>query len=305
MRTVALTGANSAAGRAVVRRAHAPAWKQIELVALVRSERAAAEVPPLPPGGRLVQVGYDDRAGFAAALQGAGALIHLPGVLVERPGSTYERANVHATEAALAAARSASVSRLVLVSANGADPNSTNRYFATKGLAEERVRAATTAHAILRAPMLMGAGTQQAQVIARALHSGRAWLIGGGATRQEPLDVDDLAEAALRAASEPGAAADGATLELGGPEALSTRELFARAARIAKTPIRLRSLPAAPLRAALALRTRLLGPGPSPDFIDVLTTDTHAAAAEAARALGIELTPLDATIRKGMDAARS
>jgi hypothetical protein len=45
------------------------------------------------------------------------------------------------------------------------------------------------------------------------------------------------------------------------------------------------------------LRTRLAGPGFSPDAIDVITADTELDAGPAAKALGIELTPLDAAIR--------
>jgi uncharacterized protein YbjT (DUF2867 family) len=86
----------------------------------------------------------------------------------------------------------------------------------------------------------------------------------------------------------------------GGPEQLTARALFERAAAVAGRPIRLRSLPAAPLRLALALRTRLLGPGPSPDFLDVLLAGTRGDP-QVLRELGVEPTPLDATIRRGLD----
>ena len=55
-------------------------------------------------------------------------------------------------------------------------------------------------------------------------------------------------------------------------------------------------VPVAPLRALLGLRTKLLGPGFSPDVIDVMLTDSRFDPAPAAKALGIELRPLDETI---------
>jgi NADH dehydrogenase len=297
---VAVTGANSAVGRAIVRCTARDEWSSVELVATVRSERAAGEVPPVPEGrGRVARARYDDAEALQAAFAGAQSLIHLPGVLVERPGSSYEAANVETTEAAVAAALAAGVRKLVLVSAHGADAGSANRYFATKGQAEERVQSSGLAWTILRAPLLLGPDTQEARSLQHALARSRCWQIAGGRTLQEPLDVDDLAVAALRTATQLDLA-DGALLDLGGPERVTTRELFERAARLAGTPLRIRSAPAGPLRLGLALRSRLLGPGPSPDFLEVLLTDTRADAARAAEVLGIKLTPLDATIRKSL-----
>lgn len=296
---VALTGANSAVGRAIVR-AVGSAVDGPELVAVVRSERAAGEVPEIAAGrGRVAIAAYSDGDALAAAFAGCSAVVHLPGVLVERRGSTYEDANVETTRAALAAARRAGVGRFVLVSAHGADARSANRYLRTKGAAEELVRESGLRSVILRAPLLVGPGTQEARVLAGAVARGSAWLVGGGSALEQPLDVDDLARAALAAASAPGAA-EGRVLAPGGPEQLTARALFERAAKVAGRAIRLRSLPAAPLRLALALRTRLAGPGPSPDFLDVLLAGTRGDP-EVLRALGVEPTPLDATIRRGLD----
>jgi NADH dehydrogenase len=298
---IAVTGANSAVGCAIVRCAALESWSGVELVATVRSERAAGEVPPVATGrGRVVLASYDDPEALRAAFAGAQGLVHLPGILVERPGSSYEDANVQTTEAAVAAARAAGVRKLVLVSAHGADAGSANRYFKTKGEAEERVRSSGLSWTILRAPLLLGPGTQEARSLRAALSRGRSWQLAGGRTLQEPLDVDDLAVAALRAATDL-ELASGAILDLGGPERISTRKLFERAARLAERPLRLLSAPAGPLRLGLALRSRLLGPGPSPDFLEVLLTDTRADAAGAADALGLELTPLDVTIRKSLE----
>jgi uncharacterized protein YbjT (DUF2867 family) len=68
---VAITGANSATGRALMRHA-ATAGESLGIVAVVRSERAAEEVRPLlGAGGRVARVAYDDRESLDAALRGA------------------------------------------------------------------------------------------------------------------------------------------------------------------------------------------------------------------------------------------
>ena len=294
-----VTGANGAVGRAILRAAARPGTAPLAVRALVRSARAAEAVRPhLGPAGRVACVSYRDPASLEAALAGVAALIHLVGVLVERPGSSYEEAHVETTRRVVDAARRRRVGTLVLVSALGADPGAANRYWRTKGEGEAVVRASGLAFTVLRVPLLLGRGTEAAAALGRRLRRGRAVLLGGGRTLQQPLDVDDLARAALAAAA-PGAAT-GRTLELVGPVALAERELVARAAGLVGRRCRIRSVPTGLVRLALALRQRLAGPGFSTDALEVLTTDTRVDPAPAAKALGLVLTGLDDMLRESL-----
>jgi len=294
-----VTGANGAVGRAILRAAARPGAAPLAVRALVRSARAAEAVRPhLGPAGRVACVSYRDPASLEAALAGVAALIHLVGVLVERPGSSYEEAHVETTRRVVDAARRRRVGTLVLVSALGADPGAANRYWRTKGEGEAVVRASGLAFTVLRVPLLLGRGTEAAAALGRRLRRGRAVLLGGGRTLQQPLDVDDLARAALAAAA-PGAAT-GRTLELVGPVALAERELVARAAGLVGRRCRIRSVPTGLVRLALALRQRLAGPGFSTDALEVLTTDTRVDPAPAAKALGLVLTGLDDMLRESL-----
>jgi NADH dehydrogenase len=298
---VAVTGANGAVGRALVQRALA--LTDLEVVAAVRSERAAGEVPPIPASrGNARVVSYADPASVERAFAGAAAVIHLPGILVERRDASYAQANVETTRTALAAARAAGVRKLVLVSAHGADAASRNRYFATKGEAEALVRASGLEFSILRSPLVLGPGTEGAAALARQTAGPSVRLLDGGRVLHRPLDVEDLAAGAL-AAARAGDVANSATLELAGPTALSYRELVEQAARLRGHAIRVRSLPSAPLRLLLRLRRALLGPGFDPDALEVLLADTRVDPAPAARALGLELTPLPETIRRSLGLA--
>lgn len=295
-----VTGANGALGRATISRAIERYDRGLEIVAAVRSARAAAELPPIPPErGRIERISYDDRESLAKALEGAVALAHLPGVLVERAGATYESAHVAATESAVGAARECGVGKIVLASAVGADPESRNRYFATKGRSEEIVRASGIPFTILRAPLLLGPGTEGARALSRETAPGRRWLLAGGETWHQPMDVDDLAEGVLRAALTP-ELASGQTLEVGGPARLRYRELVERAARLRGTRVRILRAPIWPVRWAVALRARLGAPGLSPDALEVLLTDTDVDAVAAAKALGISLSTLETTLRRSL-----
>jgi NADH dehydrogenase len=295
MMRVAVAGANSAAGRAIV----AARWHHLDLVAVVRSERAAASVRALDGAARVACLSYEDAAGLDAALRGTSAVVHLPGVLVERAGATYEAANVGTARRVAAAARRAGVGKIVLVSAVGADPRSANGYWRTKGEAETVVRACGVPYTVLRVPMLLGPGTEGAAALRRRLRGVTTWLVDGGRTLQQPLDVDDLARAAV-GACDPRVARD-ATLDLVGPVAVPAREIVARAARARGRRIRVVPVPARPLRLALRLLRRAVGHGVSADVLDVLTTDTSLDPTTAARVLGIDLTPLDRMIERSLE----
>jgi uncharacterized protein YbjT (DUF2867 family) len=297
--TVVITGANSAAGRAILRRA-ARETPPRGIVAAVRSDGAARALGPLPgSGSRVARVSYADPATLEAAFRGAAAVIHLAGILVERPGSTYEEANVETARGVVAAARRSGVPRLVLASAVGADPAATNRYWRSKGVAEGTVRASGLAYAILRLPLLLGRGTEGAAALRRHLSHAVAVMPGGGRALQQPLDVEDLARAAL-AATDP-ALGPGCILDLVGPVSLSQRELLGRAAQLAARRVRVWPVPTRLVHVALALRRRLAGPGFSPDALEVITTDTSLDPAPAATALGLRLTSLDEMIRHGLE----
>lgn len=297
---IAVTGANGAVGRAVVRHVTSGQGGAVGVVAAVRSERAAREVRPLlRAADRLALISYDDGASLRAALRDASAVIHLAGVLVEREDSSYETANVRTTRATAEAARASGVEKFVLVSAVGASETSANRYWRSKAAAEAVVRRSGLSHTILRVPLLLGRSTEGAMALRRRLRRRAVVLVGGGRTLQQPLHVDDVARAALLAA-RPGIA-EGLTLDLVGPVALPEREIVERAARRLGREVRVRSIPRSLAWLAVAIRQRIAGPGFSPDALEVITTDTALDPGPATRALGLALTGVDDMIRQSVE----
>ncbi|MGH9563226.1 MAG: SDR family oxidoreductase, partial [Terracidiphilus sp.] len=215
---IVITGANGAVGRAILKREQMDAAPRVTIVAAVRSRRAAEDIrTQLGHSDEIVSISYDDPQSLDSALLGDAALIHLAGILVERSDSTYEHANVESTRSVVESAKQAAVQKLVLVSAIGADEDSSNRYYRTKGEAETLVRTSGLCYTVLRVPRLLGCGTAGAKALQRSVSTGRARLIGGGRHLEQPLDVRDVAKAAVQIATRPSLASN-VTLDLVGPD---------------------------------------------------------------------------------------
>ncbi len=293
---IAVTGANGAVGKAVLRSAKL----SDELIALVRSEQAARAIEGLC--ARIGIVSYTELGSLERAFENVDAVVHLPGILVERRDASHEDANVQTTRTAVGVAKVAGVRKFVLVSAHGANPNSQNRFYRTKGRAERLVRDSGVPFTVLRAPLVLGPGTEGARALDAQTAQPAVWLVGGGAVLHRPLDVDDLARAALAAARDRERARN-AVLELAGPNELRYRDLVAHAAALRGREVRIRAIPVAPLRIALRLRRRFLGPGFDADTLDVLQDDTRVDPAPALAALEISLTPHAETLARSLGLA--
>ena len=294
---VAVTGANSAVGRALLERLAGE--ETLRIAAGVRRPQALASLPQSPRiAARLID--YDNSDSLRALLAGAGCVVHLAGILFESRRTRYHPANVGTTLALVEAARVAGVRRVVFVSSLGADPGSRNGYFRSKGEAEELVATAGMEAAIIRTPLLLGSDTAGGRALLRAASQRSVRALGGGAHLLRPLDVDDLCSALLAGCRQDETGV--ATYELVGPTELSYRELLQRTARllgndlvVGSTPIWLAGLGA---RLTGLVRTG----GLTPAVIEVITSDERIER-NADRDLGISLTPLSATLAKLVDAA--
>jgi uncharacterized protein YbjT (DUF2867 family) len=292
---IAITGANSGVGTILLR--HLAARDDVQVVACVRSARAAAALPASPRIS-VRTIDYGDREGLASALTGTGCVVHLAGILFEGPASTYQTANVDATQAVVDACRKAGVCRVVLVSVLGAASTSTNRYLSSKGRAERIVAESGLSAAIIRTPILLGPAMAGARAVVHAAARPTVTLLGGGRHSIRPLDVDDLSRAILRCCETPvEGAARAAVYELVGPEAMAYRDVIARAAALMGHEVSVRSMPVwlAKLGAAIAGWKRQ--GGMTPTVIDVITSD-EAVHENADVELGVILTPLSATLEK-------
>ncbi|MCY4024826.1 MAG: NAD(P)H-binding protein [Acidobacteria bacterium] len=290
--TVAITGANSAVGTALL--ARVADQDALAAVALVRRPEARDGLPAAPC--ITVEVTrYDEPERLTAALSGADSVVHLAGILFESPTTRYETANVEATRALVAVARGAAVGHVVFVSSLDADPRSTNGYFRSKGEAERLLAESGLDAAIIRTPLLLGPDTAGGRALRRAAAQRSVRVLGGGVHTLRPLDVDDLCDAVLRCCAQPAAGVQ--THELVGPEPLRYRELLERTAALLGHEIDVRSTPVLLARLGAGLTGLVRTGGMTRDVIDVITSD-ESVERNADGDLGIQLTPLSDTLSK-------
>lgn len=166
-----------------------------------------------------------NRSSVADALKGADTAVNLVGVLHGRGSQNFEALHIDAPVGIGEAAAEAGLTRLIHISAIGADPTAASHYAQTKGEGEKRLREAFPDAVILRPSVIFG--PEDAffnRFAAMAQISPALPLIGGGHTRLQPVYAADVAGAVLSALNDE--ATRGKTFELGGPKTYSFRELM-------------------------------------------------------------------------------
>jgi NADH dehydrogenase len=296
---VLVTGANGHLGRRLIRRLAGNGSSHVPVRAVVRTERAAEVLRALPETTRPEIAVFDTRDAdrLARAAEGCERAVHLAGIIRESSTSRYTDAHEATTEALAHAAESGGLRRVVYLSIPGAHPGSDNACLASKGRAEGILLAAATPALILRAPMVLGPGDFVSRALRAQAKARLVPLLRGGASREQPIDADDVVAAICAGLTRPGL--DDVALDLGGPESLSRRELLERTAklygnrpRVLPVPLRLELL------LAFVLERLLADPPLTRPMVGVLDHDDDVDAATACDRLGIELTPLDQTLER-------
>ena len=268
-----------------------------DAVAAVAAVRRPEVVGGLPRSPRVTPrvVDYDRSESLTEAFAGSDVVVHLAGILFESRTSDYRSGNVEVTRAVVEAARSAGARHVVFISSLGADPRSPNGYFRSKGEAESIVADSGLGATIIRTPLLLGPGTAGGRSLLAAASGPSTRVLGGGAHRLRPLDVDDLCRAILGCCEQP--AAGVRTCDLVGPTTLAHRELIERTAGCLGREVSVRSTPVRLARLVAGLAGLVRTGGLTPDVIDVITSD-EAVERNADGELGITLTPLSDTLAK-------
>jgi len=220
---VTVFGGSGFLGRNVVR---SLAKRDFRIRVAVRRPELAGHLQPLGRVGQIhaVQANLRYPASVEAAMRDSHVAINLVGILAEGGAQTFDAVQGKGA-ATVAQAANAVGARMVHVSALGADENSPSRYARAKAAGEKAVLAAMPGAIILRPSVVFGPEDQFSNRFAALARMSPALpLIGGGATKMQPVYVGDVATAVADAVD--GKAKPGATYELGGPEALTMREIM-------------------------------------------------------------------------------
>lgn len=219
---VTVFGGSGFIGRHVVRALAKRGWR---IRVAVRRPDLAGHLQPLGSVGQImpVQANLRYRWSVDRAVEGADAVVNLVGVLNESGRQNFSVLHNFGARAVAEAARAAGIQTLVHQSALGADANSESLYARTKALGEAAVLETVPEAVILRPSIVFGPEDQFFNRFGdMARISPFLPLIGGGATRLQPVFVGDVAEAIARAVE--GQLAGGTVYELGGPEVKTFRQ---------------------------------------------------------------------------------
>jgi uncharacterized protein YbjT (DUF2867 family) len=282
---VTVFGGSGFLGRAVVR---ALCKRDYRIRVAVRRPELAGHLQPLGKVGQIhaVQANLRYPASVEAAMRGAEIAINLVGILAPSGAQTFEA--VQAEGAGTVAKATAAVgARLVHVSAIGADANSASLYARSKAAGEQAVLAAVPYATILRPSVVFGPEDDFTNRFASLARISPALpLIGGGATKLQPVYVGDVATAVADAVD--GKTKAGSVYELGGPEVLSMREIMEAILEITGRDRMLVSLPFG--LAKLQALFLQFAPGAfklTPDQVELLRSDN--VVLDAAKTAGLTL----------------
>jgi len=185
----------------------------------------------------VVQANIRMPASVARALDGAEGCVNLVAVMHERGRQKFQSLHAMGARNVAEAAKTAGVTRLVHVSAIGADPHSPSKYARTKAMGEAAAREVMPSATILRPSIVFGPEDDFFNRFARmACASPVLPLIGGGLTRFQPVFVGDVAGAVAACLLDADTA--GKTYELGGPGVFTFKALMERLCQeIGRKPI--------------------------------------------------------------------
>jgi uncharacterized protein YbjT (DUF2867 family) len=217
-------GGSGFIGRYVVKRL---AHKGFVVRVAVRDTERALFLKPMGAVGQVVPLyaSLTNQATVHRAVDGADLVVNTVGILAEQRSGEFQR--IHAEGAGLVAKLSAGagVTRLVHISAIGADAGAASHYAASKGVGEALVREAFPGVTILRPSLVFGPEDNLFNRFAGMARLLPFMPVICGDTQFQPVYVGDVADAVMAALMR--SETPGAIYELGGPRVWRFRELLA------------------------------------------------------------------------------
>jgi uncharacterized protein YbjT (DUF2867 family) len=292
--TVLLTGGTGFIGPHV---AHALRAREIPVRALVRDRNRRSRLTAW--GVELAAGDVTDPDSLRDVCEGVDCVVHLVAIIRGRP-QDYERVMAQGTRNVVAAAREAGVRRFVLASALGLDGQTKDAvpYYAAKWEMERAVRESGLEHVIFRPSFVFGRdGGVLPTFVRLARFAPVTPIIGPGTQRLQPIWIEDLAEYYARAVTEQ--AATNRTLELGGPDAVTWNEFWARLKQVLGVRRPSVHIPFGAMRVQAALTERLPGAPVTRDQLTMLALgDNVVNDPDAVETFQLPLVPLDEQLRR-------
>ncbi|RMF12177.1 MAG: complex I NDUFA9 subunit family protein, partial [Alphaproteobacteria bacterium] len=189
-RLITVFGGSGFIGRNLVRDLAA---KGARIRVAVRHPNEALFLKPMGDVGQIqiMQANLRHAPSVAAAVDGADAVVNLVGILFESGKQKFTDVQARGAATVAEAAARAGASRLVHISAIGADPKSPSKYARSKAEGEEGVRAAFPESTILRPSIVFGPDDDFFNRFASLARISPVLPLIGGETRFQPVYVGD------------------------------------------------------------------------------------------------------------------
>ena len=218
---VTIYGGSGFVGRYIARRMAKEGWR---VRVAVRRPNEALFVKPYGVAGQVEPVfcNIRDDASVRAVMRGADAVVNCVGTFDRGGKNNFAAVQAEGAGRIARIAAEEGVANLVHISAIGADANGASLYAQSKGEGEAAVLAAFPSALILRPSVIFGNEDGFFNRFAAMARFGAVLPVVGGATKFQPVYVDDVAQAAVKGIL---GQAKG-TYELGGPEVESFSSLM-------------------------------------------------------------------------------
>ena len=254
---ILITGAAGLVGRHLVRRLMRESVPTRVLLPERRMQRlpwdaSDPSAPELFPGTVV------DEEAFFRAVTGCHAVIHLESAQWWGRRRDLEQVELAGARALASVARAARVGRIIALSHLGAAPSSAYTLHRIKGEVEELLRNSGVAYTVVRSGIVFAPDDAFVNHIASMLRINPAFVLmpGHGEIVLHPMYIDDLVEALFRCLDR--VRLVDATVEIGGPEYVSLRDLILTIMRVTGMRRLVIGVPPYLLRWITAVYSRLL-----------------------------------------------
>jgi uncharacterized protein YbjT (DUF2867 family) len=292
---ILVTGGTGFVGGYVV---HALRARDLPVRALARDPAKAARLESW--GVELARGDMADPDSVRRALEGCDAVVHLVAIR-QGPERDFERIMIAGTRDLVAAATAAGVRRFVHMSAlgTGEDTKDLVPYYRAKWEMEQTVKDAGVEHVIFRPSFVFGRDGGILPTFRKLARIAPVTpIIGSGKQRIQPIWGDDVGAYFAEAVDKPDAA--NRTFELGGPDAVTWNEFWARLKRTLGLRRPSIHVPVGLMRVNALVTERL--PGNIPLTRDLLKMLEHGDNVvtndDAVATFGLPLVPLDEQLRR-------
>ncbi|MEG3193414.1 NAD-dependent epimerase/dehydratase family protein [Lysobacter sp. D1-1-M9] len=276
---VLLTGASGFLGAALADALRAAGH---ELVLAVRHPQ-----PPPHAGDTMIAVDFTrDLAAedWRPRLTGVDAVINAVGILREHGDQTFQSVHVEAPRALFDACVQAQVSRVLQISALGADAHAGSGYHRSKHAADEHLLSLPLSAVVVQPSLIFGPHGASTRMFSAAAALPLIPLPGRGLQCVQPVHLDDVCAAVLRLLE---ATAPPSRVALVGPQSLTLRAyLAALRGGLGLSRARFLPVPMPLVRAAVAIGAKLPGSLADADTLRMLERGNCADPAPISRLLG-------------------